>query len=231
VNCLEFRRSVGANPHNTDGALLAHRAQCAACEHYAQETLRLDGVIKRVLEIPVPQASQVSRSRQIQSAAKAPRMRWYAMAASLLLALSIAGGALWFLGYPRDSLAKDVVAHLAHEPYALVTTDARVSAELLDGALRAKGMHLVQPMSDVSYLKSCPVRGHFIPHIVVQTESGPVTVLLLVNETVKSIERFDEQNYHGVLVPMQRGALAVIATDRGLAETVAAKVNAAIAFN
>jgi hypothetical protein len=211
---------LGADPNHASPESLAHRAQCATCDKYAQEMLRLNGVIKRALEIPV----RASKSRN------APRMRWYAMAASLLLFVGF-GGVFWFLSYIPPSLAGDVVAHLAHEPETLTASDARISAELLDAALKSKGMHLALPMSDVSYVQSCSFRGDFVPHLVVQTERGAATVLLLPKETVPSAQRFEEQSYRGLLIPMAHGSMAVVATDAALADLVAEKVKASIAWD
>jgi hypothetical protein len=225
VNCLEFRRALGADPNHSSAEVLAHRGECPACEQYAQEMLRLNGLIKQALAVPIPASQQMSMSPHKQSR---PQARWYAMAASVLIALGATAGTFWFLGYPRASLAAEVIAHLAHEPQAMTATQVRVSAQSLDGALRAKGLHLTQALDGVSYLQSCVIRGHFVPHLVVQTESGPVTVLLLTEEKVAQAERFDEQQYHGMLVPMPRGAMAVIASDASLVDAVAEKMRAAV---
>jgi hypothetical protein len=221
VNCLEFRRALGADPNHASPESLAHRAECPTCEKYAQEMLRLNGLIKLALEVPVPTAQPLQLSARTQP-------RWYAMAASVLVALSVAMGAFWFVGFPRESLASDVVKHMAHEPQAMTPTQARISTELLGGALQAKGLQLSQPMDDVSYLQSCFIRGHFVPHLVVQTPHGPVTVLLLTEEKVADTERFDEQQYHGVLMPLGKGAMAVIALDNSIVMPVAEKIRATV---
>jgi len=221
VNCLEFRRALGADPNHISAEAQAHRAECPTCEKYAQEMLRLNGLIKRALEVPVPLGQPLQMPVRIQP-------RWYAIAASILVALSVTIGALWFVGYPRESLASDVVKHMAHEPHAMTLSQARVSAELLDGALKAKGLRLSQPMDDVSYLQSCFIRGRFVPHLVVQTERGPVTVLLLTSERVEQTERFDEQQYHGVLMPASWGSVAVVATDAAVIDAVAEKARTVV---
>ncbi len=231
MNCLEFRRAIGADPNDASAESLAHRTECATCAKYAQEMLRLNGLIKRALDVPVrPVKSVTMKGVTRSSPERTQRMRWYATAASFLFLVGV-GGALWFLGYPRASLASDVVAHIAHEPQALTITASRVSAELLDGALRAKGMHLVKPMNDVSYLQSCVIRGKLVPHLVVQTDRGPVTVIILPQENIPGPERFDEQQYHGELVPMEHGSMAVIANDSSIVDTVAKKVRESIAWN
>jgi hypothetical protein len=194
---------------------------------------RLNGLIKRALEMPVP-ASVNAPIHALGHAheSKLPRRmqpRWFAMAASILVGIGLVIGVL-SLTAPRESLANVVVAHLAHEPGAWTPTQARVSTELLEGALRAKGLQLSQPMNDVSYVQSCEIRGHLVPHLVVQTDRGPVTVLLLTEEKIANTERFDERQYHGVLVPMARGALAVIALDASVVDSVAEKIKSTVSI-
>jgi hypothetical protein len=222
VNCLEFRRALGADPTHASAESLAHRAACAACEKYAQDMLLLNGLIKRALEIPVPKASAF--------VAPQPARQWYAMAASVLLMFGIIGAIAWF-AYPRESLAREVVAHMRNELPSMTVTDRRVADNLLDGVLRAQGMRLARPMDDVSYLQSCAFRGGIVPHLVVQTERGPVTVLLLPKERIPAIQQFSDGPYRGMLVPLEHGGLAVISQDASVLETVTTKVRASIAWN
>jgi len=225
MNCLEFRRACGADPQRESAELQQHRAQCPACEQYAREMLRLDGLIKRALAIPVPSNMEVTKL--------VPRKRSYpyrlALAASVTLMIAV--GAVWFLGFPRDTLASDVVAHIEGERESMQPTNERIAGELLVGALRAKGLRLAGAFGDISYLQSCELRGRIVPHIVVQTDRGPVTVLLLVDEPVTRAQRFEEHGYRGILMPMQKGSVAVIALDAALVDTVADRVRAAIAWN
>lgn len=219
MNCLEFRRALGADPNHASAESHAHRAQCPNCEQYAREMLRLNDLIKRALEVPVRTAKP-----------KTSRKLWYALAASVTLTV-LAGGVIWFATFPRTSIASDALAHLAHEPDTMTVSDRRISNELLEGALRAKGMHLKRPIADVSYVKSCYVRGSFVPHLVVQTDRGPVTVILLIHDSITAAERFADEHYHGMLVPLERGSAAVMATDPAVIDTVANTIRDVIAWH
>lgn len=231
VECSEFRRAFGANPNDINDALLAHRGQCPACERYAQEMQSLDGLIRKALTVPVPELKSVSTTKidTVVALPVRPRLaRWYAMAASVAVIISAALGAVWMLSYSPETLAHDVVQHMRHEPDAMTPMETRVSMELLEGVLKAKGLRLTQSLSNVSYLETCLIRGHLVPHLVMQTEQGPVTVLLLTEESVQTKQIFDEGNYHGTLIPISRGAVAVIANDAAVVEMVAAKIDAAL---
>ena len=149
------------------------------------------------------------------------------MAASVLVALVVAGG-LW-LGAPKSSLAADVVTHMAGEPQAWRRTDVPVPMPALEDVLRNSRLRLGTGAGIVSYAASCEFRGHRVPHLVVQTESGPVTVMVLVHEHVHQSAQFDEQGYRGVIVPVAgHGSLAVLthgpSTDMTTVEHIAARV-------
>ncbi|HTE40169.1 MAG TPA: DUF3379 family protein, partial [Steroidobacteraceae bacterium] len=117
-----------------------------------------------------------------------------------------------------------------HEPDAMTASEVRVSSTLLDSALQAKGLKLAAPIGDISYLANCWVREAFVPHVVVQTARGPVTVIVLPHESVASVERFDEAQYHGEIMPMGRGSMIVIANDASLIDEVAQRVRTAIVW-
>jgi hypothetical protein len=61
-----------------------------------------------------------------------------------------------------------------------------------------------------------------VPHLVVQTDRGPVTILILVDESVRGSVRFDLQGYQGVLVPLpHHGTVAVLEPEGSSAGTSA----------
>ena len=62
----------------------------------------------------------------------------------------------------------------------------------------------------VSYAQSCRFRGEKVPHLVVQTDAGPVTVMVLRNEKVTAPVKFAEQGYVGTILPAGPGSVAVI---------------------
>jgi hypothetical protein len=149
------------------------------------------------------------------------------MAASVLFAVVVAG-ALW-LSVPGPSLAADVVTHMAGEPDAWRLTDVPVPSAELQGVLRDSHLHLATGAGMVSYASSCEFRGHRVPHLVIQTASGPMTVMVLVHEQAAKALRFDEGGYRGVIVPVPgHGSIAVLtrdsATDSEAVERIAARV-------
>ena len=231
MDCSHYRRALMAQPHDPDPALREHRESCSDCNLYTQRLLRFEYQLERALRVALPAREDVLplRTGSPRSASPSPvyRRRWLAMAASVLVAAVVAGG-LW-LGVPSRSLAADVVTHMAGEPQAWRRTDVPVPSPALQDVLRDSHLRLAAGAGVVSYAASCGFRGHHVPHLVIQTESGPVTVMVLVHERALKPVEFDEQGYRGVIVPVPgHGSLAVLtrgeATDLATVERLAHRV-------
>ena len=81
----------------------------------------------------------------------------------------------------------------------------------LDLVLKRSGVQLDRAaLGEVVYAHACFFRGRYVPHLVVRTARGPVTVMVLPGETVQDTERFDEGGYSGVLASAPGGAVAVL---------------------
>jgi hypothetical protein len=250
MDCAHYRRSMLADPHDPDPLLREHLESCHDCNLYTERLLRFELRLERALSLAAPsdvsppadvaQPSDVTqpsdkvvplgaKSSRAVLGSPAYRKGWLAMAASVLMALVVAGG-LW-LSAPGPSLAADVVTHMSEEPQAWRRTDVPVPSSRLEGVLRDSHLRLATGAgaSIVSYANSCRFRGHQVPHLVIQTESGPVTVMVLVHERSPKPVQFDEQGYRGVIVPVAgHGSLAVLtrgpATDIKTIEEIAHRV-------
>jgi hypothetical protein len=219
-----------ADPRDSNADVRLHRESCAECAQYTERLLRFESRVERALRIDT-RGFGAARLPQLRARSWGPR--WQAIAASVLLA-AVAAGALW-LAVPRPSLAAQVVNHMAGEPQAWLRTDTPVPQVELNAVLRDSHLRVGQSAGIVSYARSCLFRGHRVPHLVVQTESGPVTVMVLVHESVAKDVEFDEQGYRGVIVPVAgHGGLAVLTRGRTMdlksVESVAARVLDAIVW-
>jgi hypothetical protein len=216
MNCHEARLLIGADPGTDDPRVAEHIAQCAECARFRQELRDMDRVVSAALRVDFPVA-------QPRSAVAARRPLWAAAAG---LAIVILGALAWLLN-PRDSFAAQVVEHVNGEAFSLVRTAQPADPKELGSILSRSGIRLKPDAPLVSYAAGCEFRGHVVPHLVVQTAQGPVTVMVLAEETARGKpERFDEAGYRGMVVAAPRGALVVLGQDGDVGSVAATVLNA-----
>jgi len=213
MNCQEARLQIGADPGADDPAIAEHIAQCPECARYRQELRNMDRIVSAALRVDFPAARPTARI--------SPRPLW-AIAASLVVV--IVGALAWLLN-PRDTFAAQVIDHVNGEAFSLVRTGQPADAAELEEILARAGIRLKPDAMLVSYAARCQFRGHAVPHLVVQTEHGPVTVLVLADEVVKS-KRIDEDGFEGVVVLAPRGSLVVLGQDGDVQPVAATVLNA-----
>ena len=214
MSCDEARLLIGADPGATTPALEEHLATCAACARFRDEMRSLDADIRRALERPPDIA-------RLRSAGPPPAWRQWALAASVVLA-SFAVFAVWLLR-PSDTLAHEVVAHVQEEPRSWLATQ-HVSAQGIAHALRGAGVALDVTSDRIRYAQSCWLRGHYVPHLVIQTARGPVTVLILRHEQVRARRTFHEAGMTGIIVPAEHGSIALLARGAGDLDDIAGQM-------
>jgi hypothetical protein len=221
TGCLEFRRRVGAEPFAADAALDAHRAGCPACARYQDELRAMDGVIRRALA--VDPAAGGARTRM--PASDDTRRRVLAIAASLVAGAAI--GVVLLVSAPRASVAREVFDHVTHEPGTMHTTEPLAPAALA-AVLDPDGTRLKPDVGDVTFAARCEFDGHVVPHLVVRTAQGPVTVLMLRHRMIRQAMHIDEQGYEGVVMPAPKGSIAIVGQGVANLEGVAQKVYDAV---
>jgi hypothetical protein len=212
VNCEQARLMIGADPAGNTPALEEHLRECASCRQFREEMRTLDANIRRALEQP-PDSVGTPRLTSM--------WRPWALAASVLLAM-LAVLSVWLLR-PSDTLAREVVAHVQEEPESWLARQ-HVDAQSIDEALRGAGVKLDITSDRITYAQSCWFRDHYVPHLVVQTAQGPVTVMILRNQQVSGRRTFHEAGMSGVIVPAPQGSMAVLTRGGASVDAVAKQV-------
>jgi hypothetical protein len=118
---------------------------------------------------------------------------------------------------------------MAHEPGSW-EAESTVPTDDLESVTYRSGVRLNDGMPDVTYAQSCWFRGHYVPHLVVRTPDGPVTIMVLPEEQVERRQEFREGGYSGTLVPARRGAIAVLARNAADVDAIARRAVAAISY-
>jgi hypothetical protein len=225
MQCLEVRRICDTEPRCEDSEYLRHLARCAECARYAQRARQLDALVSQALRIDVPPHAGAAR----QPARRGTRASM-ALAASFAAAVVI-GASLWFgsPNSPGQVLAADVVEHIHGEPASLdagqvAMTPAAVRALLARGAVR-----VIADLGPVVYGQICVFRGREVPHLVVQTEAGLVTVLVLAQERVAGPIEVAADGFRGRIVPSNDRSLAIVG-QRELSADLERRIVKAIAW-
>ncbi len=138
---------------------------------------------------------------------------WFAIAATVVLATSIAvrmSGVFQTYG----SLAEQVLAHVDHEPAALRVTDTPVADDRLRRVVPAEYAVFDRDAALITYANPCKINGNPVPHLVIQGQYGPVTILLMPEEPVAAVMPLDGDNVHGFIVPVGDGSIAIIGSRR-----------------
>lgn len=204
MNCLEFRRQVGAEPSADGQDFDAHRRECAACARHQDELRALDALIARALAVD---PARIRRPAAGAGGVPATRRRYFAIAASIVAGLSV--GLVLLVSAPRASIAREVVDHVVHEP-GTMNLLVPVTAGALAGVLDPEGTRLRPGIGDVTFAARCVYQGHVVPHLVVRTPEGAVTVLLLRHREVDEPVQIAGQGLVGVVLPAPRGSIAIV---------------------
>lgn len=212
MNCEEYRKEVAADPSFDGGA--SHLRECAACQAYRDEMQDLEQTISRALTIDVPEL-RMPDLPELDTAKIVPLRRrvatpaWFAVAATVVVA-TLLGVRMLGTDIQYDSLADEIVAHLDHEPYSLEVTDVPVSDQRLAAVVPANVATMDHSAGLITYARTCVINGRKVPHLVIQGERGPVTVLLLPEERISDAQELMGDNINGVLLPVGSGSIAII---------------------
>lgn len=219
MNCEEYRQEIAADP-SYDGAA-GHLSACAECQAFRKEMRSLNDMISQALRLDVPELAlpeiddsnsvRDSNSNVVSLKTRKPRTTatWFAVAATVVLA-AVVGVRMSGIGVTYDSLADEVLAHLDHEPAALLPSTTPVSSERLASVVPANVARMDPSAGLITYAQSCEINGNAVPHLVIQGEYGPITILLMPEETVAGAMTIDGNNVHGVILPVGDGSVAII---------------------
>lgn len=216
MDCLEFRRRLGAEPHGRDPQMLAHREACPACTAAWEKAQRFERDLHGALDVPLPEGlaervllAQATGERQGQ--VRRRRMA-LGLAASLLIALG-GGGILWRQAQAH-TLPALAVAHMPGEIGALALTrplaPAPVSAVFAERHAALRGPLPI----DTTYVHACDVGPYRTVHLVSHPDGQPVVVLYVPTKQTSARRDFQREGWLGREVPLEHGTLVML-TNRG----------------
>lgn len=228
MNCQEYREAIAADPSESFTGGDVHASACEACSDFRDEMRTLDEWIARALELEVPKL-QVPDLPRLEAAggesaehagtynpsvSKRPS-RFISVPLWSGLAATVAVVAILFTGLPgtdtdNRQLVDQIIAHMDHEEASRQVTSVPVPAQTLHAVVAPEVASMDRDVGLITYAMSCVINGRTVPHLVIQGNNGPVTLILLAEETIESSIPLTGENVHGVLLPVGSGSIAVI---------------------
>lgn len=211
MNCLDCRRKLLTEPDVHDPDLRAHLHECSACARFAGEQTAFERRLDAALRVPVPENLRERVIFRASMRRRRPR-RWLAAAAVLVLGVALGFGGWEYAATQR--LANDMVAHMAHDPLHEQPADGM--AELQFTRLTTGlGAYLdTTDLGEIVHARRCGVDGRQGAHFVIERGSQRATAFLLPDRRLTMEHRVQVGDMHGVLIPTDRGLLAVFCPDR-----------------
>jgi hypothetical protein len=93
---------------------------------------------------------------------------------------------------------------------ALLPSSTPVSDRRLANAVPKKIATMNRDIGLITFAEFCTINGKDVPHLVMQGERGPITILLMPHEKVAEATPLDGVNIRGVILPVGDGSIAII---------------------
>ncbi len=204
MNCLEFRRAVLTDPRRLDAAAAAHAGQCAACKEFLAGSLHTEALLVDALRVRVPAGLH---ARLLERMAGGRRLRWAALAASLLAAAVIA----FFAISPRpDPLALAAIDFVVLEEAQSIADAKPTNWQTLLRVTREMGVSLPEELGEMRYVCLYPFSGGPAHHLLVKTPHGKVTLLLIPDRAPGARTVASARGLEALIAPALKGGIAIV---------------------
>ncbi len=231
----EFTRRLGAEPTSRAPEFLHARQSSPEFEQAAQAAAVFERKLTVALGVPLPSElldgiRAIAAQHPISSATPARRFQWklFALAASMLLAVG-AAGITWKMNRGWDSVEDYLLAHYSQDGAHLVALAEGRSADNVQTILTGVNFEALPELAGmVGFIKYCPTPDGNGVHMVLNTEQGPVTVILMPETAVTDRESLSINGLQAYLVALSRGSVAIIGASDDLVASLGPMVRNSI---
>jgi len=218
MNCLDVRRLLLAEPKSHDQAMCQHIACCTECSHFAEALGSFEADLSHASKIEVPEGlvSRILLRQRLATEQNRRKRIGMATAAVFLLGfIGVFSGLLSNgLGYfGPGSLEQVVLQHVNDELHHL-EDHKNLSIQQLNSVLEEHGNKIqALPGRIINYAGACPIGKNQGAHVIVDSASGPMTILFMPGEFVGQRSHVSDERFHGVIIPTEQGSMAIVGED------------------
>lgn len=213
----EFKRLLGAEPRSNDPEF---RRACHSSPEFEKEAMvagQFEDKLERALAISEPAGfidDLVCIGEQAPTRSGKRRMLPFALAASLFVAVG-AAGILWKMNPSWDSVEDYLVDHYRYDGVTLMARAQNDTTQDVQAVLSELSIQASPALADiVGVIKYCPTPDGKGVHMILNTDTGPVTVFYMPDTEVNDGELFEFDDVEAVLVELQSGSAAIIGPDK-----------------
>lgn len=208
MDLSEFRRRLGAEPASEDAEMRAARRAGPEFAASAAAADRFEALLHEAVDVPVPPGLVDDLV-----ALRSPRSRrlWpVALAAGLLLAVG-AAGVTWQLRPGWDTVEGYVIAHYRHDGPELLQRLGTTEPSRTQDLLARFELEAAPDLTGIiGVIKACPTPDGRGLHMVLDTRSGPLTVIYMPRTPVADGARLAFDDVEAMLVELPSGSAALI---------------------
>lgn len=214
MDCLEFRRLLGSDPHAAAADARAHLEACPRCKEAYARAQAFEARLVDALTVAVPEGladrvllAQLTEQRGRRRSGM--RYGWIALAAAAALVVAI--GLANRGAFIPKAVPDLVVAHVEGAEKPALALRAPVPPEQVKQAFSDRGVTLASVPDGISYVHKCPVGPYFSVHMIMPRDDQPVSVLYLANYQAPAVISFKRDAMIGREVPIGKGTLVMVA--------------------
>jgi hypothetical protein len=215
MNFSDFKEKLGAEPRETarqEQASIAQDEQRAAA---VSEALAFEDKLEAALRTAPPEQELLADILAIPAGkrTRTPPV-WLAMAASVLLVVGISSVFLWQQAGSQP-VAEFVEYHYQHDgAQVLAKVGEGQPADQVSAVLASLGVSATPEFaSQILYIKFCPTPDSQGAHMVVDTGSGPATVIFMPAVQLEEPLVLSFDGKRAEVISLKAGAAAVIGAD------------------
>ena len=210
MDFTEFSRKLGAEPRSKDPEFLG--ACDSTSEHREAVALArdLENKLDRAFDI-APPADLLPELQAIPARATRSPRRWpLALAASLLIAVGAAGIG-WQMNRGWDSVEEYVMDHYRHDGNKVLAQSLENGYGNAHRILAEFDVDATPELANIiNVIKFCPTPEGKGVHMILNTETGPITVFYMPGTHVTDREMLTFDDKEALLVDLESGSAAII---------------------